>query len=230
MNELDKLARFYGTDKSSDIHNYCVKYEKYLPFKRDDKIKILEIGVLGGASVKMWNKYFYNSLVVGIDIKDDCKEYETENIKIEIGDQTNEKFLDYIYEKYGDFDLIIDDGSHINSDTIKTFKILFQRHLKSGGIYVVEDSVTSYYPDYGGDKYKIGTIIEFFKETVDEVNFFGEQIELDKIHPITGMYEMNRNRRDDDLLAQFKKKGYDYLGIQIESLNFLNSLIIITKR
>ena len=45
MSTLDRLAKAYGTDKSSDNHNYCVKYEKYIPFKRYDKINILEIGV-----------------------------------------------------------------------------------------------------------------------------------------------------------------------------------------
>ena len=31
-------------------------------------------------------------------------------------------------------------------------------------------------------------------------------------------------------IEQFKRKGYDYIGTQIESINFLNGIIIITKR
>ena len=53
MNTLDNLAKKYGTDKSSEIHNYCVKYEKYLPFNRNDKLNIMEIGVLDGKSFRM---------------------------------------------------------------------------------------------------------------------------------------------------------------------------------
>ena len=103
-----------------------------------------------------------------------------------------------------------------------SFKHLFQS-LKSGGVYVVEDCATSYYPDYGGGRYKQGTMIEYFKSIVDEVNFFGEWLDLEVFHTSLA-------RREDKLLEQFKTKGYDYIGTQIESINFLNGIIIITKR
>ena len=41
-NSLDEIAKFYKTDKSSDFHDYCKKYEKYLPFKRSDYLNILD--------------------------------------------------------------------------------------------------------------------------------------------------------------------------------------------
>ena len=44
MSLLNEIAKKYGTDKSSEIHDYCVKYEKYLPFNRSDELKIMEIG------------------------------------------------------------------------------------------------------------------------------------------------------------------------------------------
>ena len=78
MSTLDNLAKSYGTDKSSEIHNYCVKYEKYLPFNRYDKLNILEIGVLDGKSLKTWKEYFYRSNILGIDITPECKQYEEE--------------------------------------------------------------------------------------------------------------------------------------------------------
>jgi hypothetical protein len=56
MGELDRIAKKYGTDKSSDIHNYC---EKYIKFKKEERLNILEIGVSEGKSVKMWSEYFY---------------------------------------------------------------------------------------------------------------------------------------------------------------------------
>ena len=49
-----------------------------------------------------------------------------------------------------ELDIIIDDGSHINEHVIRTFQYLFPK-LKPGGIYVVEDTQTSYRQDYGGD-------------------------------------------------------------------------------
>jgi len=61
MSTLDILGKLNGTDKSSNCHNYCVKYEKYLPFNRYDDLKILEIGVLHAKSLKMWKDYYYRS-------------------------------------------------------------------------------------------------------------------------------------------------------------------------
>ena len=116
--------------------------------------------------------------------------------------------------------MILDDGSHINEHVIFSFKELWDS-IKSGGVYVVEDCSTSYYANYGGGRYKQGTMIEYFKGVVDEVNFFGEILEN---------FNIALARREDKLIEQFNKKGYDYIGTQIESLNFLNGIILITKR
>jgi cephalosporin hydroxylase len=220
MNNLDNIGIECGTDKSSVIHNYLVKYEKYLPFNQNDKIKILEIGVLNGESLCVWKKYYPNAEIIGIDIDESCKRFESENIKIEIGSQYDEKFLKQIIKKYGEFDLILDDGSHMNNHVIFSFKELFSS-VKSGGVYVVEDCCTSYWSHYGGERYGVNTIIEYFKGVVDEVNFFGE---------IQENYNNVHARREDLLIEQFKRKGYDYIGTQIESINFMNGIILITKR
>ena len=66
----------------------------------------------------MWKDYFVNSTILGIDINPECKNYKEESVFVEIGSQTNEYFLSKISEEYGPFDLIIDDGSHINYDVI----------------------------------------------------------------------------------------------------------------
>lgn len=221
MSILDRISIARGTDKSSICHNYCNKYEKYFPFKRYEKLNILEIGVLDGQSLRVWKEYFFNSNILGIDITKECKQYEEERIRVEIGSQTDGEFLKKIIQEYGPFDIILDDGSHINSDVIYSFEHLFES-VKPGGIYVIEDSCTSYWPNWGGDRYKKGTSIEYFKEKVDEVNFFGEYNE----NPERGVFD----RRDEDIIKQFKEKGYQYIGIEFESLNFLNGIIIITKR
>jgi len=218
MRSLNQIARKLGTDKSSDIHDYCRKYEKYLPFGRHENLNILEIGVLGGQSIRMWKEYYQNSKIVGIDIDLECKKYEDESISIEIGSQNDCIFLDEVTEKYPQFDMILDDGSHINSDVIFSFERLFSS-VKSGGVYIIEDTCTSYWEEFGGERYKKGSTIEYFKGIIDEVNFFGERGE-----------QISSARREDLLLEQFKRKGYDYIGTQIESLNFLNSIILITKR
>lgn len=217
---LDEIGKKYNTDKSSIIHNYLKKYEKYLKFNRSDKLKILEIGVLHGSSLRTWAEYFYNSQIIGIDINPECITHREDRINVEIGSQFDQKFLEYVGEKYEKFDMILDDGSHINEHVIFTFKNLF-KYVKSGGVYIIEDSSTSYWEDYGGGSNAHISTISFFKTLIDEVNFFGE---LNLIGP-------NVHSRDDNsLLQQFKNRGDYYIGLDIESIIFLNSIILINKR
>ena len=198
MSILNKIGVKHNTDKSSVLHDYLFKYEKYFPFDRFDKLKILEIGVLNGSSLKTWEEYYENSEIIGIDINPDCKQYEKNRIRVEIGSQYDAEFLKMIGEKYGPFDLILDDGSHLNKHVIFSFKELW-KYVKPHGLYVVEDAVTSYWPDYGGSPTGSETIITYFKDRIDEVNFGGELVDNSpNVHA----------RKDEQLLNQFIKKGY----------------------
>jgi hypothetical protein len=220
MKDLDKIGLEYETDKSSVFHDYLNKYEKYINFDRNDKIKILEIGIDKGKSLKMWKDYFINSTILGIDIIPECKNYEEERIFVEIGDQTNYHFLSEISEKYGPFDLIIDDGSHMNYDVITTFNIMFN-NVSNKGLYIIEDSCTSYWDFFGGGLLKPNSTMEFFKKIIDDVNFEGQ---------LLNNFYKDYARRDDLHIQQLKNENKISWGSQIESINFLNSLILITKR
>jgi hypothetical protein len=84
----------------------------------------------------------------------------------------DETFLYKVTNDIGGIDIIIDDGSHINEHVIETFKILFPK-LKDGGIYVIEDTQTSYWEEYGGDSQdlnKPGTMMNYFKSMTDCLN------------------------------------------------------------
>lgn len=120
----------------------------------------------------MWKKYFQIGNIFSIDIYDKSALQE-DRIKIFQGSQVDKDFLDKVCSEIGDIDLIIDDGSHINEHVIESFKILFPK-LKDGGIYVIEDTCTAYWPDYGGDASKFdnpGTSMNFFKKLTDSLNF-----------------------------------------------------------
>lgn len=56
----------------------------------------------------------------------------------------------------GDLDFIIDDGSHHPDHQLKSFEYLFMEGLKPGGIYIIEDTETSYWRS--GDTYKMPTL------------------------------------------------------------------------
>lgn len=219
MSTLNKIAQFYGTDKSSDIHNYCAKYEKYLPFNRYDNLNILEIGILNGKSLKTWKEYFYRSNILGIDITPECKQYEEDRIKVEIGSQADGEFLTKIRNEYGPFDMILDDGSHMNSHVVYSFQYLWTS-LKSGGVYVIEDCGTAYWEDYEGGYLKPTTSVETFKSLVDDVNFRG----------LINFDAPNVHARREDWLVELSRKTQPGCIVDIESINFLNGIIIITKR
>jgi len=175
--DLIKLAEIYGTDKWG-IHFYIPHYLTHFKPFRNRKINLLEIGVggyenpkAGGESLRMWKRYFPLGKIYSIDIYD--KSFNEENrIKIFKGSQVDELFLKEMLNEISPLDLIIDDGSHINSHVIESFKILFP-FLKEGGIYVIEDTQTSYWPDYGGDSDDLEnkqTIMNYFKKITDGLN------------------------------------------------------------
>ena len=221
MQSLDEIAKLYGTDKSSDIHNYCEKYEKYFPFDRLEPIKILEIGVLDGKSLLTWKEYFQNATIVGIDIMQKCSEYTNpfKNISVEIGSQDDSSFLNNVANKWGPFDMILDDGSHKNDHVIFSFKNLIN-YVKTGGIYVVEDTCCSYWEEFGGGYRKENSTMEYFKNLIDDINFNGQyQENFWSVHA----------RREDFLIPQSINNNID-IRTDIESINFLNGITIITKR
>lgn len=175
--DLTMLALIHGSDKAG-YHQYTKHYQTFFQGLRNKKLNILEIGIggdnnhrMGGASLRMWKSYFPKAMIYGIDIFDkkflDCK-----RIKTFRGDQTDEKFLISLVQETGGFDIIIDDGSHINEHIIQSFKILFPT-LKIGGMYVIEDLLSSYDPRYGGDHENLDspkTAVNFLKSFVDNIN------------------------------------------------------------
>ena len=178
ISNLDWLALINGTDKYGK-HFYTQHYSTHFRKFRYKKINLLEIGVggyddpnQGGGSLRMWKQYFPFAKIFSFDIYDKSPLQEN-RIKIFKGSQIDLNFLDKVVNEIGEIDLIIDDGSHINEHVITTFKHLFPK-LKNGGIYVVEDTQTSYWKEYGGDSLDFKnqtTMLNFFKELTDSINY-----------------------------------------------------------
>ena len=149
---LFELAQKYQSDKCANgasKYGYMPYYEKHFRPIRNKPLKVLEIGVravrgYGASSLKIWKDYFPNSQIYGIDIDPDNAGYDEERIKIFIGNQGDEAFLNRVVEEAGNFDIIIDDASHINTLTIKSWEVLFNKALSPGGLYVIEDLANSY--------------------------------------------------------------------------------------
>ena len=142
----------YDTDKIAN--HYLAWYDPILePFLKK-KIDLLELGIYKGGSLLLWRDYFLNSNIVGIDIKIPEDFQGTERIHVYKGSQTDLQFLSSVANETAPegFDIIIDDASHIGVLTKIAFWHLFDKHLKPGGLYVIEDWGTGYWDDFPDGK------------------------------------------------------------------------------
>lgn len=137
--ELNKIGEYYGTDKQY-LHNYYNRFYQKILQPYQERCDILEIGVLDGASLKVWNEFFKEGIIHGIDINN--YQSELERVQMFNVDQSNQDSL-YEFSKNGFmYDVIIDDGSHRMNDVQITVQILFE-NVKSGGLFIIEDLQTS---------------------------------------------------------------------------------------
>jgi hypothetical protein len=174
---LDLLAALCGTDKYG-VHHYTPVYEALARPLRRRAISLLELGVggygrgLGGESLLMWAAYFSKGRIYGVDIEDKTA-LSGGRIKVFQCSQTDRQRLTALCDEIGPFDLVIDDGSHVNPHQIESFRILWP-YVKDGGWYVIEDVQTSYWPSYGGgapgSPAYASSCMSFFKALADSVN------------------------------------------------------------
>lgn len=139
---LDMIGVLENTDKSSSGHGYLQYYEEILRPLRQERFTLLEIGVAGGGSLRTWKTYFPHAQIIGLDINPDCKAYEEERIRIEIGSQDDPALLDRIVANDPPL-IVVDDGSHMAHHMITTFERLFPA-LLPGGYYFFEDAYMHY--------------------------------------------------------------------------------------
>ena len=150
-------------------HEYHIMYGLFLiPVLKNagHATKMLEIG-LGcamnygpGASALLWRKLLPNTELWEADIDQLCiKKHQIsmlqQGIHTLVGNQKDPADLQrWIETSRGDFDAIIDDGSHFNADIMNTFDALWP-HLKPGGTYFMEDLQVGrsvHYEDTKGDR------------------------------------------------------------------------------
>ena len=149
MEDFSSIFRKYGCDKDDSHgnprgrHSYSQFYDEKLKQMRHEKIRFLEIGLEEGRSMLSFNEYFTHpdTRLFFCDINDDslakCKiEIEKNNLSRvtvfhhnQIEPLTNEFDMEY--------DIIVDDASHIPEYTLKTFELL-KNNYKT--YYIVEDA------------------------------------------------------------------------------------------
>lgn len=136
---LQQIGLKYGTDKAT-FHQYCSFYEGYLPKPTEVKA-LIEIGVLENKSLLMWEEYYPQAQIYGIDFVKKTH-YDKNRIKTFIANQSNRKQLLDIITKTGNVDIIIDDGGH----SMEQQQVSLATLLPHTKYYVVEDLCTSLLP------------------------------------------------------------------------------------
>ncbi len=139
-------ASKYDTDKAAHAH-YLRNYEEYFRPLLGRDVRLLELGVLKGGSLLLWRDYFERGLVAGLDLNPVEIDDPTGRIRLYRGGQQDTELLDRIARECAPdgFDVIIDDCAHVGHLARLSFWHLFERHLKPGGLYVIEDWGTGYW-------------------------------------------------------------------------------------
>ena len=203
------LLNYFVNNSGRVIHkwlHYFEIYHRYLDrFRACDTVDLLEIGIQNGGSATMWRDYFGASRLryVGVDSDPRCANLRAEGFEIHIGDQASRDFWQGIKARHSRFDVILDDGGHTMDQQIVTFRELFPL-LKDGGVYLCEDTHTSYLEEFGGGLKRPGTFIELVKNLIDDLH---------------GWYY-----QEDAALAA------NQVCRQVYSLALFDSLVVIEKR
>lgn len=195
-------------------------YDHLFVSKRQDSIRLLEIGIQNGGSLELWNSYFpHAELIVGCDINPLCSnlEFTANHIKV---------IVDNAYSKIGEakikalssqYDIIIEDGSHQSVDIINAFSRYFPL-LADEGLFIAEDLHCCYWLEFGGGLAHPFSAISFFKHLADVVNSAHWGIPFE---PQSFLEEFNRIA-DCNFTEDLLKSIY--------SVEFTNSLCIIKKK
>ena len=156
--ELCEIGKKYDTDKSSQRNNitnsrhshpYTLFYDGLFRNKKDQPLKIAELGILDGASLLMWKEYFTNSEIYGFEYNHNLinhfkKKFNNERITLSHIDVQNKHSIVNAFSDLNIlYDIIVEDTTHQFEDQIRVIENSFQ-YLKPGGILIIEDIFKAY--------------------------------------------------------------------------------------
>ena len=205
------------------LENYFSAFDFHFERIQGEPLNLLEIGIQNGGSLFTWQQYFPQAKITGIDIDPACRQFEEDNIRVFIGDQADAKFLESVNKATGPYDIIIDDGGHTMNQQTTSFKTLFPL-LKDGGVYVIEDLHTSYWPAFFDSS---ENTVKMLKCLIDKLHWWAKSSERashffrikNKLRRLAG--------RPDEVLAD--GASGDYFADNVASIHFYDSICFIYK-
>lgn len=182
------------------IHYFDI-YERTLQRFVGTSARVLEIGVFHGGGLDQLRFFLgEDAELIGADVDPAARDACAGRFPVAVGDQTDPGFLDSVVAEYGPFDVIIDDGGHSMRQQITSIERLFPT-LNDGGVYIVEDTHTSYWEGYqDADQ----TFMNWVKDRVDDVNgyhFAGEAelpvwtTHVDGLHVYDSVVVLDKKKR-----------------------------------
>jgi O-antigen biosynthesis protein len=208
------------TGKVSDKWSlYLTEYDRLFDHYRDQPVRLLEIGIQNGGSLEIWSKYFGNAAaLLGCDINPDCARlrYDDPRIGVIVGDANAPVILGRVFERSPQFDIIIDDGSHLSSDIIRSFALYFPR-IVSGGVFVAEDLHCSYWDEFEGGLFDPYSSISFFKRLADVISHEHWGVPKARADILRGIFTKYGCEVDAEALSQ------------VHSVEFINSMCVVRK-
>lgn len=180
--KLSEMERFYLLGRHNRSHKFAHYFEIYnhhfAKYIGKD-VNIMEIGVNKGGSLQIWKQIFGpGSKIFGVDIDPATKTMEDDQISIYIGDQADRAFWEKVKSEIPRLDILIDDGGHYMEQQIVTFEEMFP-HISDEGIYLCEDTATSYNAKYTSDCQR--TFIDYSKKFIDYIHaWYSQELEVNE--------------------------------------------------
>ena len=137
VSHFREMAAASGTDKTTN-HRYEMLYPLLFESFRDLPFHLVEVGVYGGASLRLWEQYFPRARIWGLDNDPVCATKASDRSTVIIGDQGDRATIEALLEAADPVSIWIDDGSHTWKHQVDNFRWVFPK-LPAGALYAIED-------------------------------------------------------------------------------------------
>lgn len=227
MNNKSIEECFYNSPFKSIKHkSYFPTYENLFNKFIDKEIVFVEVGVLNGGSLFMWRDYFgKKAKIIGIDNNPNAKQWEKYGFEIFIGDQSDSNFWKLVQSKIGKFDILLDDGGHLDYQQSATF---FENinNMNNNGLIVIEDTHASYMQEFGNpNKYSFMNLVFHL---IDKLNYRSStlnknlnylKIPISDIHIFESIVCFKINKKNSAISHPVENHGKD---LKVKDLRFEN--------
>jgi hypothetical protein len=138
------------TRKATKWEPYFDVYDAYFNKFINQSPTVVEVGVWQGGSLQMWTEYFgTGATIYGIDRDPEILNNPVPHTHPVVGDQGDPEFWKSFLAQVPQIDVFVDDGGHHMFQQISTIEAVWP-HLSEHGVYICEDTHTSYQPFFGG--------------------------------------------------------------------------------